>query len=591
MPPLRSGRASKACDLCRRNKTRCYAGTGPGNTCLRCHTLSLSCSLERFHRNGLSESLSVTTHENDTINENSPPSPDRKSSTDARLERLEKTVGLLVDRLDAQFKDQGESTHSTLRRPAEPIPSELNPAPIILIRGAADDAGVSSQEQADYQFHCSSDVISAGLVTTPTAHSLLKLFQVHYGRWVRFPDDVSTETLLSRVRNSPLLLCSVLLIAVRHNKQALEDELAPRLFHKAKKLLQEAMLKVPQSIEYFQATLILSLWSTTIGQLPLSVDSWLVTGYALQQGLASPCFSESSKRSRDWQLEKSHSDALCLWNHLCVAHLQYCVGTRRQAMLNQKHIDACQEVFEHITLTNFEARMVAEVKLYWVIYEKCCPQSEQVDLSKAKSALKAWRTEWASLFNEPRSQFLQMGFHFAHLLAYYESAKYPQSIMDASAILEMIDLASAIINVAISTTDDRTRHLTDHIYHVVTFSALTLCRLVHEYYAQLAAAHIHIQSLDRLVLKLINWLRSIGLPCHAAHLLGDIISSQFRKLRSEAGSGCHDTLYETEQDRGALSDLVALSLISNPDMVFPDLIGSELFDMEDGSSWPEWNQI
>ncbi|KAJ6007259.1 hypothetical protein N7540_011235 [Penicillium herquei] len=568
MPPLRSGRASKACDLCRRNKTRCYTGTGHGKNCLRCHTLSLSCSLEHSHLKNLPQSLSETQKESDTFNENS--IPHRKSSTDARLEKLERTVGILVERLDAQFKDQGElSAHPTLPPLEEPITSsELNPAPIILIRGVADDAGVSSQEQPDYQSNCSSDVISAGLITIPTAHSLLKIFQVNYGRWVRFPEDLSTEALLTQVRNSPLLLCSVLLIAVRHSKQALEDGLAPRLFYNAKKLLQQAVLKVPQSIEYFQATLILSLWSTTIGQLPLSIDSWLVTGYAIQQGLVSPCFSELSRKRLDWELEKPQVDALCLWNHLCVAHLQYCVGTRRQAMLNQKHIDACQEVFEHGSLTNYEARMVAEVKLYWVIYEKCCPQNQ-----------------------EPRSQFLQMGFHFAHLLAYYQAARYPQLMLNASTILEMIDLACAIINLAISTTDDRTRHLTDHIYHVVTFSALTLCRLVHEYYAQLLVANIDVSALDRLVLKLISWLCSIGLPGHAAHLMGDIVSSHFRKLRSETGSGFNNALNEAEQDHRAPSDLEALSLISNPDMIFPDLIGSELLDIEDGSSWPPWSEF
>ncbi|KAJ5737909.1 uncharacterized protein N7483_003034 [Penicillium malachiteum] len=94
-----------------------------------------------------------------------------------RLQRLEKTVGILVDRLDAQFKGQRESSaHRTLPPPEAPITSsELNPAPIILIRGAADDAGVSSQEQPDYQLHFSSDVISAGLITIPAAHSLLKM--------------------------------------------------------------------------------------------------------------------------------------------------------------------------------------------------------------------------------------------------------------------------------------------------------------------------------------------------------------------------------------------------------------------------------
>lgn len=189
----------------------------------------------------------------------------------------------------------------------------------------------------------------------------------------------------------------------------------------------------------------------------------------------------------------------------------------------------------------------------------------------------------------PRSQFLQMGFHFAHLLAYYQSVRYPQSLMDASIILEMIDLASAIINLAIYTTDDRTRHLTDHIYHVVTFSALTLCRLVHEYHAQLSLADIDIDSLDRLVLKLVTWFRSIGLPCHAAHLLGDIVLSQFKKLRPGAKPTINDASDNTGQYYRPLSSLEASPFIPNVDLGFPDLLGSELFDMEDGGSWPPWN--
>lgn len=192
------------------------------------------------------------------------------------------------------------------------------------------------------------------------------------------------------------------------------------------------------------------------------------------------------------------------------------------------------------------------------------------------------------IVDEPRSQFLQMGFHFAHLLAYYQSARYNRSSMDASVILGMIDHASTIINLAIDTTDDRTRHLTDHIYHVVTFSALTLCRLVHEYDAQLLVENVDIDSLDRLVLKLIIWLRSIGLPCHAAHLLGSIVLSQFKKLRSETSSVCHDFVDNPGQEYSALSGLEASPLASNVGFIYPDLIGSELFDLGDGT-WPQWS--
>lgn len=192
--------------------------------------------------------------------------------------------------------------------------------------------------------------------------------------------------------------------------------------------------------------------------------------------------------------------------------------------------------------------------------------------------------------DEPRSQFLQMGFHFAHLLAYYQSARSPQSLMDGSIILDMIDLSSTIINLAMDTTDDRTRHLTDHIYHLITFSALTLCRLVQMYEDQLRVSNVDVDSLDRLVTKLITWLRSIGLPCHAAHLLSDIVSSQFQKLRPGAQYAPANAGAGSMAHYNTLSVLDASPLSSNVGFLYPDLIGSELFDIDDGTaSWPQWS--
>jgi hypothetical protein len=36
--------------------------------------------------------------------------------------------------------------------------------------------------------------------------------------------------------------------------------------------------------------------------------------------------------------------------------------------------------------------MVAEVQLYWILYENCC--LGDVDLPKAQSALQQWRQTW-----------------------------------------------------------------------------------------------------------------------------------------------------------------------------------------------------
>lgn len=45
MPPLRTERSGKACDSCRKQKTRCYPSGNAASTCLRCLTLKQRCSL------------------------------------------------------------------------------------------------------------------------------------------------------------------------------------------------------------------------------------------------------------------------------------------------------------------------------------------------------------------------------------------------------------------------------------------------------------------------------------------------------------------------------------------------------------------
>jgi hypothetical protein len=146
----------------------------------------------------------------------------------------------------------------------------------------------------------------------------------HYGRWVTFQETSSpSESLLAEVRSSPLLLCTCCLIAVRHTTDENASRLAPLLFQEAKSLLSRALLIVPQSVAFFQAALILSLWSTTIGQAVMSIDSWLLSGFALQHCLSSDLFAPIINTAQLSPLSRQEVDRWFLWNHLCVVHLQY----------------------------------------------------------------------------------------------------------------------------------------------------------------------------------------------------------------------------------------------------------------------------
>lgn len=67
-------------------------------------------------------------------------------------------------------------------------------------------------------------------------------------------------------------------------------------------------------------------------------------------------------------------------------------------MLSKAQIDASGGLTERVhpdQMSNFEQRMVAEVKLYWIIYEHT---SNTNGRQQTETALNAWRRDWQPLF-------------------------------------------------------------------------------------------------------------------------------------------------------------------------------------------------
>lgn len=237
--------------------------------------------------------------------------------------------------------------------------------------------------------------------------------------------------------------------------------------------------------------------------------------------------------------------------------------------------------------------MVAEINLYWIIYEQCI--TSQVDLPKAQTALFQWKKDWNFVLGmllypmqhryadspseQPRSQFLDMGFHFAQLLAYERALNARSARVRDSLLTEMVRLSAAIIHRAMETADERTRHLSDHIYHMCAFAAVTLCRLLHLYEAQLTATQ-EIAPLDTLVIDLVTWFHSIGLPCHAANTLGDTVTAFHKKLRPHAQPQLMSPTMLNPPVSWLGDDLPRF---------FPELLGADFSDGTDFSNFiPDW---
>lgn len=123
-----------------------------------------------------------------------------------------------------------------------------------------------------------------------------------------------------------------------------------------------------------------------------------------------------------------------------------------------------------------------------------------------------------------------MGFHFSNLLLSEHGLKTKAVHVRDYIVSQMIHHSTSIVHLAMDTVDEQTRHLSDHIYHMITFAAIIICRLLKSHEAQLSLTY-NISELDSLVCSLVEWLHSIGLPCHAAHTMGNIIAKVQQKLR------------------------------------------------------------
>ncbi|KAJ6150996.1 hypothetical protein N7470_007590 [Penicillium chermesinum] len=440
------------------------------------------------------------------------------SGTDVRLERLERTVAALLDRLGEG--PLGPVEHELSGPPSAPTASETSDgayqdaessaAPVMVIRDLATDSTIKPFPDPRPLGKVLDDLISPELALT-----LVSIFAEHYGRWVLLDADGDAASLLPRIKKSPILFCACCLIAVRHTSEELAAFLAPKLYESARSSISNTLLTAPQSVEFFQAVLILCMWSTTVGQVPLSIDSWLLSGFALQHTQSSPLFATVTAQSLPTRLDDKALNMCCLWNHLCLAHLHYCVGTSRRSMLQGWQIERSRAIINSDHAINFEVRMVAEIHLYWTVYENLI--QDTVDLLKSVGALQTWRRKWEFVLGTSPLLF--------------DSANHINTPRARESLVsEMIRHSTAIIRLAMDTVDERTRHLSDHIYHMITFAAIIICRLVNSYEQQLSSSY-SIPELDELIRDLVSWLHSIGLPCHAAHTLGNIIAKVHQKLR------------------------------------------------------------
>lgn len=168
-----------------------------------------------------------------------------------------------------------------------------------------------------------------------------------------------------------------------------------------------------------------------------------------------------------------------------------------------------------------------------------------------------------------------MGYYFALLLTLTRSIRSRREDIRSN-LDQLVRLITFNLHLATETADKRAQYLTDHIYHVVGFSALTLCQILIKHERVLESSH-DVPSLESLLLKTVEWLRSIGTSSHITHLLARIIESQHRKARPQKA-------FETTFPSPDIADSM---------FAYPDYLMSDLYDYgnNDDDHWQAWDDI
>ncbi|KAK6201483.1 uncharacterized protein RJT21DRAFT_130587 [Scheffersomyces amazonensis] len=294
-------RTLKACDLCRRQKTRCFRSS-ERNSCLRCIFLNKPCSFELeavpmpmtnssissvmsdnsetdrkldLIYGGLTEIMSLLKNGNSNISNNNTTSNNNNNNNNSQFSFQSPTTSLKA----APFSIVSNQ-----------IPSRDIPKPIYDLLNLST---IKKATTTKAYFEPSDDILSLGILTLAEACDLMNDFRRNYGRWVSFPSSLSTEVLIERIRyKSSLLLTTCCLLSLRYslngvspgdiNNFTRKKKTYKDLIKKLVKDLDSSLIKYTAfqgtsdnsgDIEFLQSLVILSIYSLSLSSIvPTTMD-------------------------------------------------------------------------------------------------------------------------------------------------------------------------------------------------------------------------------------------------------------------------------------------------------------------------------
>lgn len=471
-------RAVRACDTCRRLKTRCILSPIPNEFyCLRCESLKIPCSFQEMlgkpesredapdvtdpetlkvlikHGYGTKDA-EITSKLLHSINNNvakvlqilEVPGLRRTLSTPAPgslpKDMLEDAAPRALTPVprgpESPSPDLLSSLQSTERRHISPYLT----SPYVLVSQMVSKENLPLPVRKLYDdFKKPSavdDLVTLNLISLSEALILVEAFREHYGAWCSFPASMPIEMLVEniRVNEGSLLLTTTCVLALRYTDRYhdLKTRVYKNLLYKLKSDLELSLKIMPQSTEFLQAIVILSLYSSSFSSDIMSLDGWYLSGIGIQQYLTGN-IQESLQTALghnnlpvDDDEEIQAFTSYRIWNHLCLVHLTHCVFSGRMCVVDEIRLNLSRRVLQLPKATNFDGRMVGEIALELILYNfmqgcqatgSITPGDPANSLEDVKEDLKDWLEEWSYLFTQPITQFLEFAYHYGYAMIIY----------------------------------------------------------------------------------------------------------------------------------------------------------------------------
>lgn len=470
-----ASRTLKACELCRRQKTRCFRAPDDPALCLRCSFLGATCSFAYTKLdNGLAKysSRSDASKLDSILGAVSELLSIAKSQPSIHSAPLLPSTSLTSSDNGANLEDlTSEEVFATDQDAAAAAPFNLSTAvfePSPTPRSIAYTTNkIPNEVPFDHQ-----DPVSLGLISEKQAMDLVGEFRRNYSRWISIPPESSTESVVAGFhRTLPLLLSVCCCLSLRcmlvfkdgdGGKHTTTRTQFYNLLSHVIKLLgdlisQFAMFgachKTDGTLEGLQALVVISLYSISlttmanVGPDPttdpsqlnsnlshLNLDAWQLSATALTAFVTKSAFGSlySQEPSFD-NLSDTGFPPLTImriYNHLCLAHLINCVFLGRMCVLDDARLNHCLSTLGLPSATNFDGRMVAEIGIIRIAYTFAQTAGRLFDSANEQEALftetqliiSQWHLQWEHLFNQPGIQFVEMQYHFCSMLVRFTSA-------------------------------------------------------------------------------------------------------------------------------------------------------------------------